>query len=37
VTAARRAVELERRGWTNVAIVDGGILGWIHAGFDVTP
>lgn len=33
--AASRATEFAARGFRNVAVIDGGILGWIHAGYAV--
>ena len=35
-SAARRAAEFEARGFTNVGVVAGGILGWILEGYEVT-
>jgi len=35
--AAHRAAEFEARGFMNVGVVAGGILGWILEGFDVLP
>ena len=34
--AESRAAELASRGFQNVAVIDGGILGWIRAGYEVT-
>jgi rhodanese-related sulfurtransferase len=34
--AAARAAEFAAKGFDNVAVVDGGILAWIRAGYAVT-
>jgi rhodanese-related sulfurtransferase len=34
--AAARAAEFAARGFDHVAVVDGGILAWINAGYGVT-
>jgi rhodanese-related sulfurtransferase len=34
--AAGRAVEIEARGFRNVAVVSGGLLAWILEGYEVT-
>ena len=35
-TAARRAVEMQERGFRNVGVLAGGFLAWILEGYDVT-
>jgi rhodanese-related sulfurtransferase len=35
-TAAARAVDLQGRGFRNVAVIAGGFLAWIQAGYEVT-
>jgi 3-mercaptopyruvate sulfurtransferase SseA len=36
LTAASCAVEVEARGFRNVAVIAGGFLAWILEGYDVT-